>query len=72
MTNIVRLPRNGTAKALFAAALDEADDVEIGMLVFLRKDGSICTDWCDIPKRLTALGLIDTLHTAFVDAIKAE
>lgn len=64
MAKIVKLLRNGSPETLFTNALAEADEVEVALVVMLRKDGMIRTDWSTVPSGLTALGLVDMLHKA--------
>jgi hypothetical protein len=62
MGDIVKMHQKGTPGMLFATALAEADEVEFALIVMVRKDKIIRTNWSTISSGATALGAIDILH----------
>lgn len=67
--DVLKFQRNGSPATLFENALDEADEVEFALVVMLRKDGVVRTDWSAISSSMTALGCAELLKQRIMDEI---
>jgi hypothetical protein len=66
-SNVSRLQPGGTPRTLMENALDEAHDMQFALMVFVRKDGTIETEWSHLPNSLQALGAIELLRHAIME-----
>ena len=51
---------------LLVNMLEEAADMEFVLTVFVRKDGTLATEWSHLQNGLTALGAIEALKLALI------
>jgi hypothetical protein len=72
MADIIKLLLSGTPTTLLENALELADDMKFAVMVFVTKDGQIKTEWSHVPSNLEALGAVDVLRAALVDAALGE
>ena len=63
---LLRLTRRGTPARLAENILDQADDIKFLLTVFVEKDGTISTEWSQLPNSLEALGAIEMLKAAIM------
>lgn len=67
--SVLKFQRNGSPATLFENALAEAGEVEFALVVMLRKDGFVRTDWSFIESSMTALGCAELLKQRLMDEI---
>lgn len=70
MGDVLKFLQNGSPETLFTNALAEAGEVEYAIIVMMRKDGKIRTDWSAIPSGIAALGAVDILHRAILQELQ--
>jgi hypothetical protein len=66
VSDVAQFQISGTPQTLLENVLDQADDVQFVMMVFLRKDGSIETEWSTLPNNLQALGAVEVLRASLL------
>jgi len=64
---ITKLQISGTPQTLMDNAAEIADDMQFALMVFVRKDGTIGTEWSKLPNSLQALGAIEMLRHAVME-----
>jgi hypothetical protein len=64
--NVIKLQHTGTPRTLMENAAEIAHDMKYALMVFVRKDGTIGTEWSHIPDNLAALGAIEVLRSEFL------
>ncbi|KAK46361.1 hypothetical protein BG58_11075 [Caballeronia jiangsuensis] len=68
MTEIIKFQPNGAPATLLENALELADNMKFALMVFVNNDGTIETEWSQIENHLEALGAIEVLRNAFMQA----
>lgn len=67
MSEVIRLTRVGTPARLAENILDMSDDIRFMLTVIVENDGTIRTEWSELPSNLEALGAIDMLKQAILE-----
>ncbi|KAF3997496.1 hypothetical protein [Glaciimonas immobilis] len=67
---LLKFQQRGTPKSLFSNALNESDDIDAALIVCLRKDGTVTTDWTKLSSSVAAFGLVSMLHKEVLKAVE--
>lgn len=68
MAKILPFYRHGSPEMLLANASDMAMDMKFVAMVFVSRDGSISTEWSELPSNLEGVGAVEVLKLALMEA----
>lgn len=65
--SVLKMQRSGTPQTLLENALEYASGMELLVMVYVDKDGTINTEWSTLPSNLAALGAVEMLKQALLE-----